>query len=182
METFIVPLSYSPIIKQQNIIQFNHKHYKIIQEGKREWLDILLHTYEMKLQQYEQQYEHIFRQLSNNNTTTVNNEMIIMNKIQEYVDYHTNKLKQDMSEKMSFFRRKLLKTRQHSSTAKTTVGVAPEPYLDLDKNPFNACQWNQLSLGKVMHFKQKKIFISFHRSIIYQIKPKCQSSSKTTKN
>ena len=72
-----------------------------------------------------------------------------MNKIQEHIIYQTNKFKQDICQKMSVFRRKLLKHRQHSSTTtNTTVGVSPEPYLDLYENPFNRCQWNQLSLGK----------------------------------
>ena len=41
-------------------------HYKIIQEGKRNWLNIFFNTYDIKLEQYEQQYENKFLQLSNN--------------------------------------------------------------------------------------------------------------------
>ncbi|CAF1513675.1 unnamed protein product [Adineta ricciae] len=153
METFIVPLSYIPVIKEQKVIEFNNKQYKIIQEGKRNWLDIFLHTYEIKLQQYEQQYENIFQQfqgpqqLSTGQITTMDDSSDLMNKTQEYINNQTNKLKEDISQKMAFFRRKLLTYRQSSSTSKDTVGVSPESYLALYENPFNTCQWNQLSLG-----------------------------------
>jgi hypothetical protein len=151
LENFIVPMSYSPIIKEQKAIQFNNKQYKIIQEGKRNWLNIFLNAHEIKLQEYEQQYHSAFLQLEKylllNNTTTIAGSSIL-NKIKEYMTYQTNRLKQDTYNKMSSFRVKLLQNRQRSLTTKDTIGVSPEPYLDLHSNPFSTCQWAQLSLGE----------------------------------
>ena len=41
---------------------------------------------------------------------------------------------------MPIFRRKLLRRRQHSSVTKKTIGVFPQPYLDLISNPFSALE------------------------------------------
>ncbi|CAF4918431.1 unnamed protein product, partial [Rotaria magnacalcarata] len=37
---------------------------------------------------------------------------------------------------------------RRSSSAKNTVGVWPEPYLDLLTNVFNRYEWKYLSFGK----------------------------------
>jgi hypothetical protein len=52
----------------------------------------------------------------------------------------------------SSFRRVLLQNRQRSASTKNTIGVSPEPYLDLISNPFDRRQWNQLSLGNTFQF------------------------------
>ena len=59
-------------------------------------------------------------------------------------------LQNDIVHQMSSsFRRVILRNRQRSLATKDTIGVSPETYLDLISNPFNARQWNQLSLGKI---------------------------------
>ena len=50
---------------------------------------------------------------------------------------------------MSSFRKILLQNRQRASSIKTTIGISPEPYLDLISNPFNTRQWDYRSLGKI---------------------------------
>ena len=84
----------------------------------------------------------------------------IFNKIKEYIIYRTNRLKQDISTKVSSSRGILLQNRRRSSLAKNAIGVSPESYLDLIDNPFNKLQWNQLTLGTVFLFfnlkKQKE--------------------------
>ncbi|CAF4569796.1 unnamed protein product, partial [Rotaria socialis] len=42
---------------------------------------------------------------------------------------------------MASFRKIILQNRQRSSSTKNTIGVSPEPYLDLISNPFNKSQW-----------------------------------------
>jgi hypothetical protein len=130
LENFIVPLSYSSIIKDQKAIQFNNKQYKIIQEGKRNWLNIFLNAYEIKLQEYERKYHNEFLQFEKylllNNTTTIDGSPIL-HKIKEYMTYQTNRLKLDTCNKMSSFRIKLLQNRQRSSTAKNTVPRSTDP-------------------------------------------------------
>ncbi|CAF4775741.1 unnamed protein product, partial [Rotaria sp. Silwood2] len=72
----------------------------------------------------------------------------IFNQIKEYMTYRTNKLNQDIYNKVLSSRRMLLKIRQNSSSSrKNIIGVSPEAYLDLMSNPFNTRQWNHLSLG-----------------------------------
>ena len=44
LENFTTPLSYSPVIEKQRTIQFKNKHRKIVQEGKRTWLNIFLNV------------------------------------------------------------------------------------------------------------------------------------------
>ncbi|CAF1527436.1 unnamed protein product [Adineta steineri] len=152
LENVIAPISSLSLNNGQKTIQFNNKQNKIIQEGKRRWLDVYLNSYEIKLQEYDEQYQTEFEQFKqlqilNNTTTIVDPLPISIDKIKEYMVYRTNSLKQDIYQQISSFRERLLHNRQRSSTTKTTIGVSPEPYLDLHKNPFNTCQWTQLSLG-----------------------------------
>ena len=151
MENFTAPLSYSPLIQKQQISQFQNKHSKIIQEGKRKWLNLFLNVYEIQLQEYEQKYQSELQQLEQtqirNQFTTVDSSTLL-NNIKQYLIYQTNRFKEDIYQKMPSFRDKLVQNRQRSSKTKTTIGVSPEPYLDLAENPFNKSEWNQLSLGK----------------------------------
>ena len=57
--------------------------------------------------------------------------------------------KENIYNKVSSVRMKLLQTRQHLSSTKNIIGVSSEPYLDLISNQFNQRQWNHLSLGKI---------------------------------
>ena len=55
LETFIALNMYSPVIHDQTAILFKNQHHKIIQEVKRSCLNIAFNTYEIQLQEYEQQ-------------------------------------------------------------------------------------------------------------------------------
>ncbi|CAF4785537.1 unnamed protein product, partial [Rotaria magnacalcarata] len=61
------------------------------------------------------------------------------------MNYQTNKLKQQVSMKIRSLRGILIKNRRRSSSVKNTVGVWPEPYLDLLTNVFNRYEWKYLS-------------------------------------
>ena len=152
MENFIAPLSYSPLIEKHKIIEFKNKHYKIIQEQKRHWLNIFFNAYETRLQEYEQQFQNEFQQFENiqarDQTTTVDSSTLLNNSINEHMIRQTNQLKEDVYRRISSFRDKLIQNRQRSLTTKTTIAVHPEPYLDLLENPFTTSEWNQLSFGK----------------------------------
>jgi len=149
LENFTAPNMYSPVIHNSTANQFKNKRYKIIQEAKRQWLNITFYAYEIKIQEYEQQYQYELLQLESQllNSITVDGSSVL-NKIKEYVTYQTEQLKNDIYTKMSAFRGKLLRRRQRSSLSKTTTGVSPEPYLDVISNPFKTREWNHLSLGK----------------------------------
>ncbi|CAF4629405.1 unnamed protein product, partial [Rotaria socialis] len=60
LENFISPTDYSPLNNNQKAIEMKNKHYKIIQEAKRQWLNYFLNIYEIKIQEYEQQYQNEF--------------------------------------------------------------------------------------------------------------------------
>ncbi|CAF1500163.1 unnamed protein product, partial [Rotaria sordida] len=62
--------------------------------------------------------------------------------------YQTDKLKQDIHNKILSCRGILLQNHQRSSPKiKNMIGVSREPYLDLTFKPFNKRQWLYLSLG-----------------------------------
>jgi hypothetical protein len=148
LQHFITPVTYVPLNNERKAIQLKNEHYKMIQATKRTWLHIFLSTYEIKLQEYDQQYQELLIQLESlllNNTNV--HGVSLFNDINRYMTYRTNQLKQDISNKMSSFQGKLLRNRQRSSSTKNTINVSPEPYLDLDFNPFNTLEWRHLSLG-----------------------------------
>ncbi|CAF4124658.1 unnamed protein product, partial [Adineta steineri] len=148
LQNFMTPISYLPLNNDQKSIEVKNKHYKITQEGKRTWLNYLLNTYDIKITEYELQYQNAYIKLesyvSKNMTTTSTS---VLNQIQEYINCRISKLKNDIYNKMSSFRKIILQNRQRSSSTKDTIGVWPEPYLDLISNPFDTRQWNYLSLG-----------------------------------
>lgn len=151
LENFVAPVTYLPLNNDQKGIQVKNQRYKMIQEAKRLWLNTSLNVYEIKLQQYEEEYRYALTQfesqLSNNNTV---NGASLLKEIQEYLNGRTEKLKKNIYKKLSALRGRLLQNRQRSSATKNAIGVSPEPYLDLISNPFNTRQWNQLSLGKIV--------------------------------
>ena len=149
LENFNSPVNYLPLISQQKAIEVKHKNYKVVQEAKRQWLHIFLSDYEIKLQEYDQEYQQILKELESlllNNTSI--NGTSLFDDINRYMTYRTNQLKQDILQKMSIFQGKLLRNRHRSSSTKDKVGVSPEPYLDLHFNPFTTHEWQYLSLGK----------------------------------
>jgi hypothetical protein len=60
---------------------------------------------------------------------------------------------EEINAEMSSYRRIILQNCQRSSSTKMTIGVSPEPYLDLIMNPFDTRPWNHLSLGNTFFSK-----------------------------
>jgi hypothetical protein len=152
LEKFISSIHYLPLNNNAKAIEIKNKRYKIIQEAKRQWLNYFLNIYEIKIQEYEQQYQNEFIKLESffsNNNINIINDTIILNNIKEYINNRINRLKKDIYDKMASFRKIILQNRQRSSSTKNVIGVSPEPYLDLISNPFNKRQWNYLSLGEI---------------------------------
>ncbi|CAF4114993.1 unnamed protein product [Rotaria magnacalcarata] len=148
LERFIAPMIYLPLNNDQKMIEVRNKRYKTIQEAKRIWLNVFLKSCEVQLQEYDQQYENEFLQLQSHLHDNVNmNGSCVYEQIQQHMNYQTNKLKQQVSIKIQSLRGILIRNRRRSSSAKNTVGVWPEPYLDLLKNVFNRHEWNYLSFG-----------------------------------
>jgi hypothetical protein len=122
----------------------------------------LLNAYEIKMIEYESQYQCEFIQLesqflnntiNNSTTTAAATTTTAFNHIKEYINFRISTLQKDIIHQMSSsFRRVLLQSRQRSSSTKNTIGVSPESYLELISNPFNARQWSHLSLGNTFQF------------------------------
>ncbi|CAF3776931.1 unnamed protein product, partial [Rotaria socialis] len=169
LENFISSVDYLPLDNNQKAIEIKNKRYKIIQEAKRLWLNYFLNIHEIKIQQYEQQYQNEFIKLKSlfSNNNDIINDTTLLNNIKEYINNRINRLKKDIHDKMASFRRIILQNRQRSSSTKTIVGVSSEPYLDLISNPFDKRQWNYLSLGP-----------SYIRVNQSAIRPKCQQETE----
>ena len=54
---------------------------------------------------------------------------------------------QKIIDQIPIYQGKLIRNRQLATKTRTTVGISPEPYLDLISNPFNKREWHFLSLG-----------------------------------
>lgn len=149
LENFIEPMTYSPVIQNTIAVEFANKRFKIIQEAKRSWLKISFHAYELKINEYDHQYQSELSLLKSCllNSMNMNGESI-SNQINEYMDYRTRKSKREVYQKMSVYQNILLQNRKRSSSRKNTIGVSSEPYLDVLSNPFDQHQWNHLALGK----------------------------------
>ncbi|CAF1627848.1 unnamed protein product [Rotaria magnacalcarata] len=143
LENFISPIDYLPLNNNQKAIEIKNKRFRIIQEAKRQWLNYFLNIYEIKIQEYEQQYQNEFIQLES--LFSNNNDKTMLNNIKGHINNRINRLKKDIYDKTASFRRIILQNRQRSSSTKNVIDVSPEPYLDLISNPFDKRQWNYLS-------------------------------------
>lgn len=158
LQQFLAPFSYVPMQKGATETEFKNRHYKSIQERKRVWLDIALHIHEIRLQAYERQFQDHYQRLDVSFSAA---HASTMNKLDEYVMIQTRRWKQEVYDRMFTFRILLLQNRQRSSIGKMTIGVSPEPYLDLDCNPFDKHEWTQLSLGNRGCFREPSSQFSF---------------------
>ena len=78
-------------------------------------------------------------------TVTTNDPTTLFNKIDGYLIYWLNQLKQEFSNQTYSIKCKILRNRRYSLSMKVYIGISSEPYLDLMNNPFNSRQWHQLS-------------------------------------
>ena len=149
LEHCITPVVYMPLNTNQKAIDLKNQCYKIIREAKRTWLNHVLRAYESEIQEYEQLYQTEFKHLeaSLSNPTTTDNTSPLP-PIKDYLVERTNQLRGTMSDEVSSSRIMLLRNHQRASSSKDTIGISPQPYLDLISNPFNQREWNYLCLGK----------------------------------
>jgi len=89
-----------------------NRHYKLIQEAKRAWLSIYLCMYEHQIQIQQQQHEYIYvyKQIEVQLlTVTTNDPTTLFNKIDEYLIYRLNQLKQEFSNQTYSIKWKILR-------------------------------------------------------------------------
>ena len=150
MEDLIAPGIYRPPINDTIAIAFNKKRSKILQEAKRTILNMYVHAYAIKIQEYERQYRQELSRFKQEITNDGRkNETCSQDAITVYMNHRTNRIKQEVFHKISSFRKQLLRRRQRSSASKKNiVDVCPQVILDVDHVPLNAGQLKYLSRGK----------------------------------
>ncbi len=154
LQYFITPDGlYSPIIvDDSSSVKYQLKHLKILQEAKRNWLDIYQWTYILKIQEYDRHYQQELIQLKqclNNSTGTA---ATLFQSVQTYMTHRENRLKEEIYLQMSYFHTKLTRRRQCSSIVKHMTGVSPEVILDVyhHHHDLNAIECEYLSRGMVI--------------------------------
>jgi hypothetical protein len=152
LERSVAPDIYWPMVNDRIAVEFEKKRYKIVQEAKRTLLNNYLHAFEMKIQEYENQYQqdlNKFQQMMSNNMDM--NETTLLDCIVTYMDHRTNRMEQEIYDKIPSCRRKLLRRRQRSSSStKKIVSVCPKVIVDVNHVPLNVAQLAYLSRGKTL--------------------------------
>ncbi|CAF4171520.1 unnamed protein product, partial [Rotaria sordida] len=154
LEDFIVVNDYFPLIKDNIALEFKQNSYKIIQEAKRTWLNTYGNVYENQIEKFQHQYEVVLHQFEiansshaciNNGTTTTTT---LYQSFLNYINRRTNRLKEEIAyEKISLYRKQLLRVQRHLKSSKKMVTVKPTVIVDLLYHPFTAAQLDYLSRG-----------------------------------
>jgi hypothetical protein len=152
LESFIAPDLYCPVINDRFGVEFKKKRKRILQQAKRTWLEIHAHAYEIKILEYEHQYQQALNKFELQFSTNTNlvNGISLFESVKTDLIHRKNRIIRQIKLKMSFFRAKLLRHYQRSSFAKKTIGVSPEVTVDAIHNPLNTVELAQLSNGNKM--------------------------------
>lgn len=154
LERFITFEYYFPVIEDDIAVEFKQKRYKIIREAKRTWLNLYVNAYEIRFQEYEQQYQtelHRFQFMSSGyssiNSGTI---MTLYSAFNNYINHRTNRMKQEISyETIPIYRRQLLRQHQLLGTRKKMVSICPNVIVDLIYHPFTSTELAYLSRGNI---------------------------------
>jgi len=124
LERFISPVMPISMNNEQRNIRLKNERLRIIQEAKRQWLHLFMTTYEIKLQEYDLQYEQVLEELKSfvyvhSQETHVD----IWNEINQCILSYTKQLKQDISRRISGLQRTLQRNHRRSSVGKKMIGV-----------------------------------------------------------
>jgi len=172
------PRLYKPLIQDITSIEFKIQQQKIIQQVKRTWLNIYYNAYEIKIQEYEEQYKENLRLFQFLFECKPNiNRVGALNAMKTYLTDRRKRMLRQIHRNIVDYRKNLLKYRKRLSKAKKPIGVSPEPVFYLLYNPFNEQECEYLSRGKQMityrlNFVLNNI-IDFFRSQLYTNESKC---------
>ena len=161
--------------QQQNV----NKQNKIIQDLKRQILNIELEEYEMRIQHYDYLYEQELTALESK-TSKINLPYqmchfdMLMYLVKTYVYHHTNLMIRQIRYKESYCHIKLLRhyyrRRRHLLTTKKTIDVYPQIIIDIPKVSLSPMQLDYLSrngkLRMILFNSSLKHEISFQDPII----------------
>ena len=145
-----LPKSFDHIKVENSEQQCKHKKNRIIQEMKRQMLNVELEQYESKLQDYEHLYQNELtafeRQLfETNNSRQIHERHEMINCIKTYLHHQTKKWIRHIRYSESCLRIKLLR-HPHSRSKQENVHVYPQIIIDTtSKVSLNQNQLNYLS-------------------------------------
>ena len=141
---------YRPCISDQTLAEMKTKRRKILQQGKRATLQVYMYAYQFKINDSQQRYQQALNELELTFTyskLTING-LTLFQALQAYMIHRTDRLKQEIHEKLSHYRQIIARHRQRSSMAKKTVGVSPQVTVDVLHHTLNADELDFLSRGK----------------------------------
>jgi hypothetical protein len=148
-ERSIAPDIYWPVIDDGTAVDFTMKRHKIIQEAKRELVNIHVDAYEARIRHYERRYQAVLNDFNVTIATSLNgHECDSLDSIVTYMNHRTDRMKNEIYCKVTRCRRNLARSRQRaSSSRKNVVGVCPEVIVDVNHVPLSAGELKYLSRG-----------------------------------
>ncbi|CAF4192638.1 unnamed protein product [Rotaria sp. Silwood2] len=149
IENMITSIRFQSRLDNFLTIQYQQQRYKLIQEAKRNCLNIFFQAYEIQYQHYEKQYQELFKQFESNNKTTSGSPLLECFLI--YLNHRIHRLKQVIYyERIPLFRRKLRLRNQYWREKKKfckQIQVSPRVILDVHRNPFTTTELKYLARG-----------------------------------
>lgn len=200
LENFILSPWYTSIVKDQQALDYEQKRYKIVQEAKRTWLNIYIHSYELQYQEYNYQYQMELDKLKSLfSLTSTTSQMNLFDTFQSYMNHRINRIKQEIyREKIPIYRKKLVHRQRHQRSRSTSkkimrIHVAPKIIMDVFRHPFTSREIAFLSRGQyifsseILYIKSNDIIyclfvcLFLFRSNLRSTKSKCTSSNSSTR-
>ncbi len=153
-----LPSSFNSITIINNEEHCVIKRNKMVQDLKRQMLNVKLEQYELKIQHYEHLYEQELATFESEIYETESSYQIchlneLMHFVKIYVYHHTKLLLNQIRYKESCFRAKLLRhhRRHKSRSASKTIDVYPQIIVDVPKVKLNQSQLDYLSRTGQLH-------------------------------
>jgi hypothetical protein len=155
-----LPSSFNSITIDNNEEQCVNKHNKMVQDLKRQMLNVELEQYELKIQQYEYLYEQELATFQSEIYKTESSYQIchlneLMYYVKIYLYHHTKLLLRQIRYKESCFHVKLIRhhrRRHHSFTSTNTIDVHPQIIVDVPKVSLNRNELDYLSRTGKLEF------------------------------
>jgi galactitol-specific phosphotransferase system IIB component len=151
VEQYIAQDFYWPSIADHTLVEMKNTRRKILQQGKRALLNVYMYAYRFKINNYEQQYQQALNEIELN--FTCNNIMIngltLFHAVKAYMTHRTDRIKQEIHDKIIYFRQIIARHRQRSSLAKKMISVSPQVTVDALHHILNTDDLAYLSRGKI---------------------------------
>ena len=98
--------------------------------------------------------------------TSIINAVTLFQALKTYMNHRTDRIKQEIMDKISHFCQIIARHRQRSSLAKKTVDVSPQITVNVLHHALNTDELAHLSRGKIFTFKHFDNYLFF----VFQVK------------